>query len=80
MDNPLVLAKLLAASPQPVVLSPGASDKPDSVTQAFDTAGYFTSAPVYTGEILPNCAGALATSECADASLEEVCFLATLAL
>lgn len=77
VDNPLVLAKLLAASPQPVVLSPGATDKPDSVTQAFDTAGYFTSAPVYTAEILPNCAGALATSECADASLEEILHIIT---
>ena len=58
--------------PQPAILVPGTGDLTNAVAEAFDKAGYFCNAPLYTGEILPQCSGPAATSACADATLEEV--------
>ena len=66
---------MLAAKPQPSVVAPGASGPSLLVAEAMETAGYFTVAPVYNAELLPNCAGPKATDNCADASLEEVSFV-----
>ena len=43
-----------------------------SLVLTLETAGYYTSAPLYNGELLPSCSGPAATSSCADASLEEI--------
>ena len=72
VDNPLALTKYLAMKPQPAILVPGTKNLPTAVGAAFNKAGYFCNAPLYTGEILPKCSGPAATSACADATLEEV--------
>ena len=72
VDNPLALTKYLAMKPQPAILVPGTGDLTNTVAEAFDKAGFFCNAPLYTGEILPKCSGPAATSSCADATLEEV--------
>jgi len=72
VDNPLALTKYLAMKPQPAILVPGTGDLTNAVAEAFDKAGYFCNAPLYTGEILPKCSGPAATSSCADATLEEI--------
>jgi len=77
VDNPLVLTEMLASKPQPSVVAPGASGPSLLVAEAMETAGYFTVAPVYNGELLPNCAGPKATDSCADASLEEILHMIT---
>ena len=77
VDNPSVLTKLITAKPQPAVVAPGPGDggePPADVIKALETKGYFTVAPVFNGELLPNCSGPKATDQCADASLEEVCY------
>ena len=47
--------------------------------EALESAGYSTSAPLYTEEVLPSCSGAAATSACgrADATLEEIIHVIT---
>ena len=47
--------------------------------EALESAGYSTSAPLYTEEVLPACSGAAATSACgrADATLEEIIHVIT---
>merc|ERR1712142_974775 len=72
VDNPLALTKYLAMKPQPAILVPGTGDLTNAVAEAFDKAGFFCNAPLYTGEILPKCSGPAATSSCADATLEEI--------
>merc|ERR1719376_966986 len=52
VDNPLALTKYLAMKPQPAILVPGTGDLTNAVAEAFDKAGYFCNAPLYTGEIL----------------------------
>ena len=58
--------------PQPAILVPGTKNLPTAVGKAFNKAGYFCNAPLYTWELLPQCSGPAATSTCADATLEEV--------
>merc|ERR1719347_919093 len=72
VDNPLALTKYLAMKPQPAILVPGTTGLNNTIGQGFDKAGYFCNAPLYTGEVLPKCSGPAATSECADATLEEL--------
>ena len=67
VDNPLALSKYMTEKPQP-----GTEKLTNAVTEAFDKAGYFCSAPLYSWEILPQCSGPANTSTCADATLEEV--------
>ena len=47
--------------------------------RALESAGYSTSAPLYTEEVRPSCSGAAATSACgrADATLEEIIHVIT---
>merc|ERR1712200_67438 len=71
VDNPLALTKYLAKKPTPAILVPGKSF-PSAVEEGFLKAGYECTAPLYTDEIFPNCSGAAANSNCADATLEEL--------
>jgi len=73
VDNPLVLTKLVSTSPKASIVVPGKDGSwTDTVFLALEAAGYINTAPLYTGETLPACAGTAATSQCADASLEEI--------
>merc|ERR1711970_1073060 len=73
VDNPLVLTKLVSSSPKASIVVPGKDGSwTDTLFLALEAAGYINTAPLYTGETLPACAGPAATSQCADASLEEI--------
>jgi len=73
VDNSLVLTKMLPSTDKACMLAPGTDGSFNEAAQlALESAGYATNAVTYNNEILPNCAGAAATSQCADASLEEV--------
>lgn len=77
MDNPLVLAEMLGASPKPVMLAPGAKEPSNSASKAIRRAGLVDSAWVFNDELRPNCAGPAATDDCVDATLEEVLHMVT---
>ena len=72
VDNPLVLTKLLSARPRPVMLAPGRGEPSNSAWRALERAGLEPVALVFNDELLPHCAGPLATDRCTDATLEEV--------
>ena len=77
VDNPTVLAKMTSAQAgsglREAVVVPGAEGSwGQAVAEQLVAAGLTTSAPLYTAEVLPACAGTAATSSCADATLEEV--------
>ena len=79
VDNPSVLAKLTERQNrgevrvQASIVVPGEEGTwTEALSRALETAGYFTNAPLYNGELLPSCSGPAATSSCADATLEEI--------
>jgi len=72
VDNPLALTKFLANKPQPTIMVPGTGDLSVAVLEAFDKAGFFCNAQLYSTEIFRNCSGPAATSTCSDTTLEEL--------
>ena len=66
---------MLGVNQQPSVVAPGASRPKLLIADAMETAGYYTVAPIYNSELLPNCARPKATDNCADASHKEVNFV-----
>ena len=75
VDNPTVLAKLTEKtdSVQASIVVPGNEGTwTNALAQSLETAGYFTNAPIFNGELLPSCSGPAATGSCADATLEEI--------
>jgi len=77
VDSPLVVSKMLSASPKPVMLAPGKGEPNNAAQNAMERAGVEPVALVFNDELLPNCAGPKATDNCADASLEEVLHMVT---
>jgi len=80
VDNPTVLTKLTEKQDlgdgikvQASIVVPGNDGTwTNALSESLETAGYFTNAPLFNGELLPSCSGPAATSSCADATLEEI--------
>ena len=80
VDNPTVLTKLPekqdwggGVKVQASIVVPGNEGTwTHALAQSLETAGYFTNAPIFNGELLPSCSGPAATGSCADATLEEI--------
>ena len=80
VDNPTVVTKLSEKSDkgQASIVVPGNEGTwTTGLSQSLETAGYFTNAPLYTGELKPSCSGPAATSDCVDATLEEILHVIT---
>ena len=75
VDNPTVLTKLIEKTDGlgPAIVVPGDdSSWTDAVRQSLETAGYYTTAPLFNRELNPHCSGPAANTTCIDASLEEI--------
>merc|ERR1711988_1754412 len=58
---------------QAAIIAPGNDGSvTNALAMSLEGAGFYTNAPVYNEEILPSCSGPAATSNCADATLEEI--------
>merc|ERR1711934_27152 len=78
VDIPLVVSKMTTTSPKPFTLAERDNGAMTNAEQAaFTTAGFQTSTITYNKELLPACAGAAATDNCIDATLEEVLHMVT---
>jgi len=80
VDNPTVLTKLTEKtdSQQASIVIPGTDGTwTQTLAESLGTAGYYTNAPLYTGELKPYCAGPAANNTCWDSSLEEIWHIIT---